>query len=89
MVPQSLGNAEPWVTITGIAELLIAVGLQVPFLALYSAAAAMLMLICSFPANVKAARERLTIAGRPAPRLVPRLSIQLVFLAGLSAAVWH
>ena len=52
-------------TLAGIAELLIAVGLQVPdrwpcrLLCLRR-----LMLACIFPANIKAAREKLTIAGR-------------------------
>jgi uncharacterized membrane protein len=89
MVPRGLGSAEMWVTVTGIAELLIAAGLQVPLLALPAAAAAGLMLICIFPANMKAARERLTIGGRPVPTLIPRLVIQLVFLAALAGAVWR
>ncbi len=63
--------------------------LQIPFLALPSAAGAALMLVCIFPANIKAARENLTVGGHPVPRVVPRLAIQLVFLAALAAAVWR
>jgi uncharacterized membrane protein len=88
MVPSQFGNAALWVTLTGISEILIAIGLQIPRIALPVATAAALMLLCIFPANAKAARERLTIAGRPVPSLVPRLLIQIVFLAALAAAVW-
>ena len=88
MVPRTLGNAPLWVTLTGVAELLIALGLQIPFIALPTAALAAAMLVCIFPANVKAAREKLTIAGRPVPALLPRLAIQAVFLTALTASVW-
>jgi len=88
MVPRGLGDGAMWVTLTGIAEILIAMGLQVRFAALPVAAAAALMLVCVFPANAKAAREKLTIGGRPVPRLGLRLAIQVVFLGALAAAVW-
>jgi uncharacterized membrane protein len=87
MVPIGLGNAGLWVTLTGIGELLIAIGLQVQRAALLTAIAAALLLMCIFPANVKAAREKLTIGGRPVPPLATRLLIQLFFLAALAAAV--
>jgi uncharacterized membrane protein len=88
MVPPGFGNAALWVTLTGIAEVLIAVGLQFPRIALFVAILAAVMLICIFPANAKAAREKLTIAGRPVPSFGVRLLIQIVFLAALAAAVW-
>ncbi len=88
MVPQAFGAAGTWVTLTGIAELLIAAGLQIPGAALPVAGSAAVMLVCIFPANVKAARERLTIGGRPVPGVGVRLTIQLAFLAALAAAVW-
>lgn len=88
MVPAAFGRAGMWVTITGIAEILIAVGLQLPRAAVVAASSAAVMLICIFPANMKAARERLTIGGRPVPGLWPRLAIQLVFLGALAAAAW-
>jgi len=88
MVPAVWGNAGMWVTLTGIAEILIAIGLQLPRAAAIAATSAAVMLICIFPANVKAARERLTIGGQPAPGLGVRLAIQLLFLAALAAAAW-
>jgi uncharacterized membrane protein len=41
-----------------------------------------------FPANIHAARQRLTIAGRPVPNLPVRTLIQLIFLSALTAAAW-
>ena len=39
-------------------------------------------------AKIHAAREHLTIAGRPVPDLPVRSAIQLVFVATLIAAAW-
>jgi len=89
MVPQSIGHAELLVTLTGIAELAIAVGLQIPRLALWAAIAAIFMLCAIFPANIKAARERLTILGKPVPSVGPRMFAQLLFIALLAASVWR
>ncbi len=88
MVPRTFGDAGKWVTLTGVFEVLIAVGLQVPQAALSVGAMAVMMLVCLFPANVKAAREGLTIGGRPVPGLSARLGIQAVFVLALVAAVW-
>jgi uncharacterized membrane protein len=89
MVPQSFGEGGKWVTLTGVAELFIAVGLQVPIVATPAAVFAAVMLVCIFPANVKAAREKVTIAGRAVPELGARLLIQLLFLGALAAAIWR
>jgi uncharacterized membrane protein len=89
MVPRIFGDGGRWVTLTGIAELLIAFGLQIPRAAMSVAAAAAAMLVGLFPANLKAAREGLTIGGRPVPGWKTRLCIQVVFLAALAAAVWR
>lgn len=88
MVPSVFGNAGFWVTSTGIAELLIAAGLQFPRLAIGAGILAAAMLIGMFSANAKAAREHLTIGGLPVPGLVVRLIIQLIFLVAIGAAVW-
>jgi uncharacterized membrane protein len=88
MVPLAFGDGAKWVTLTGIAEVLIAIGLQFPLAAMPVAFSAGIMLACIFPANAKAAREKLTIAGRPVPGLGLRLAIQVVFLGALVLAVW-
>jgi uncharacterized membrane protein len=88
MVPQAFGDGGKWVTLTGVAEVLIAIGLQVPSVAMPVGALAAAMLACIFPANVKAAREGLTIGGQRVPGLGVRLAIQVVFLLALATAVW-
>lgn len=88
MVPEGAGNAAAWVTLTGVAEIAIAIGLQIPPLARWAATAAVVMLCCLFPANWKAAREHLTIGGKSVLPAMPRLLIQLVFVAALIASVW-
>jgi uncharacterized membrane protein len=87
MVPRGIGNAGLWVSVTGIAEIAIAIGLQFPHLARGAAGAAMILLCCLFPANVKAAREHLTLLQRPVLPVLPRLVLQLVFLAALATVI--
>ena len=89
MVPEGAGDPATWVTVTGLAEIAIAVGLQLPRLADITAAAAIILLCCIFPANVKAAREHLTILYQPVPPIIPRLLIQLVLIGALAASVWR
>lgn len=89
MVPKGIGNAGTWVTATGTAEIALACGLQIGQLAHWAAAAGIVMLCCLFPANLKAAREHLTIHRRPVLPTLPRLLLQLVFIGALIAAVWR
>lgn len=83
MVPTAFPHAATIVTITGILEILGAVGLLVPFSARAAAACLAIMLIAMFPANIRAARERVTILGRPAPSLAVRIPIQVIFILAL------
>jgi uncharacterized membrane protein len=89
MVPVGIGNPAVWVTFTGCAEIAIAAGLQIPRLALWTAAAAVVMLCCLFPANAKAAREQLTILRKPVLPFLQRLILQLIYLGALIASVWR
>src|SRR5262249_52089802 len=86
MVPRSLPHPEWLVSATGLLELAAAIGLQLRALAPFAGAGLALLLVALFPANVRAARERLTIAGRPVPPLVPRAVLQLVFIAAALVA---
>jgi uncharacterized membrane protein len=88
MVPKSMGNAGTWVSVTGFFEIAIAAGLQVPKVAPWTAGIAVVMLCCLFPANVKAAREHLTISRKPVMPVVPRLILQIIFIASLAGSVW-
>jgi uncharacterized membrane protein len=85
MVPPAFAHAEALVTITGVLEILGAVGLLVPMTSRLAAICLVILLLALFPANIRAAREHLTILGRPAPGLVLRGAIQLVFLSALVA----
>jgi uncharacterized membrane protein len=83
MVPPVFPYAGMLVSITGILEILGAIGLLVPATVRPAAICLAILLLALFPANVRAAREHLTILGRPTPGLVPRGAIQAVFLAAL------
>jgi uncharacterized membrane protein len=67
------------VTVTGILEILGAIGLTLPQLAPYAALGLAAMLLAVFPANIRAARQHMTIAGRPVEPLLSRALLQLVF----------
>jgi uncharacterized membrane protein len=86
MVPPAFGDAELLVTLTGIAELLGAIGLLVPRTAPWAAGGLLLLLLAMFPANIQAARHGLTIGGRPVTPLGPRTAMQGLFIAATAAA---
>jgi uncharacterized membrane protein len=85
MVPPALPRQDDLVTVTGILEILGAVGLMLPAVAPYAAFGLSLLLVAVFPANVHAARQQLTIAGRRVPSLFPRAVLQIVFLTATLA----
>lgn len=86
MVPPAFPKPALLVTLTGILELLGAIGLLVPATARYAALGLALLLAVIFPANVYAARHQFTIAGRPVEPLARRAVLQIVFLAAAMAA---
>lgn len=83
MVPERLPGASLLVTVTGMFELIGAVGLLVPRAAAMAAYSLAALLAAMFPANVHAARAGLTIAGRPPTSLFWRLPLQLFWIASL------
>ncbi len=83
MVPPTLPRPDLLVMLTGVLELLGAAGLLVPGLVRVSAYAFIALLVAMFPANVRAARMRLTVAGRPAMPLSLRLPLQIFWIGGL------
>jgi len=83
MVPRALPRPELMVSITGIFEVLGAVGILIPATAHVAAACLAILLIALFPANVRAAQEHLTIGGRQATSLPLRTLLQLVFLGAV------
>ena len=87
MVPTLLPRPDLLVTITGICEILGAVGLLIPRTAPVAALGLSLLLVVLFPANIRAAKEAITIAGRPATPLPARTAIQIVFLTATIAVI--
>lgn len=81
MVPPALPRPDLLVTVTGVLELVGAVGLLVPATARWAAAGLALMMLAMFPANIHAARRELTLAGRPVEPLGIRTALQVVFVA--------
>ncbi|SCE71166.1 DoxX family protein [Micromonospora chokoriensis] len=85
MVPPRLPRPDLLVTATGVLELVGAIGLLVPATVRIAAAGLALLMLAMFPANVSAARRRLTLAGRPVTPLAQRTALQLVFVAAAVA----
>jgi uncharacterized membrane protein len=89
MVPPAFSNAANLVSITGYLEIVGAIGLLVPVTARFAASCLALFLVMLFPANVHAARQRLTILGRPVPGLGVRTVIQILFISALLVVAIH
>lgn len=83
MVPITLPSPSFLVTVTGVFELIGAIGLLVPATAAAASYALMTLLAAMFPANVHAARERSVVAGRRASPLMWRLPLQLFWIVTL------
>jgi uncharacterized membrane protein len=81
MVPAMFGNAMTMVYFTGLCEIAGAIGLLVTRYRGPAGICLIALLIAMFPANVKAAQEKLMVAGRPATALWLRLPMQLGFIA--------
>jgi uncharacterized membrane protein len=88
MVPPTFPRPDLLVTFAGILGILGAVGLLIPATARAAATCLTVLLIAMFPANVHAARQKLTIMGRPVPSLPIRALLQIIFVAALLTAGW-
>jgi uncharacterized membrane protein len=85
MVPPSLPAPGALVSITGVLELAGAIGLLIRPITWLAALALAALLLALFPANVRAHRAGLQLAGHRATPLVIRLPLQLFWIACL---VW-
>ncbi len=86
MIPTVFPHPGLIVTITGILEILGAVGLLLSATAPAAAVCLAVLLIALFPANVRSAREHLKIGEAPATALPLRTVLQIVFIAALVVA---
>jgi uncharacterized membrane protein len=80
MMPAIFPNPMALVYFTGVCEILGAMGMLVPRTRSLAGLCLFLFLLAILPANVKAARERLTVGGRLATALWLRVPMQILFL---------
>jgi uncharacterized membrane protein len=85
MVPKSFPNPGFLVHLTGVLEVLGAVGLLVPATRELAGLGLALLVIVMFPANVSAALRGVPMRGRPPTPLWLRIPMQLLFIA---LALW-
>jgi uncharacterized membrane protein len=83
MVPPSLPKPELMITLTGWFELIGAIGIILPAISQLASIGLSLLLLAMFPANIRAAREGIVIAGKPATPIVLRTILQIIFLAAV------
>jgi uncharacterized membrane protein len=81
MVPPAIPNPEFIVTFTGVCEILGAIGLLVPRTRRVAAVALVVFLVTVLPANIHAALSGVTLRGAPPTPLIPRVALQLLFIA--------
>lgn len=86
MVPPAFPRKEWIVSITGWLEIAGAIGILLPKFSLAASICLVVLLIVMFPANVYAAREQLTIGGKPVPKLFVRVLLQIVFITAILLA---
>src|SRR5688572_16990579 len=80
MVPPSVPNPELMVTVTGVCEVLGAIGLLLPRTRRIAAVALIVFLCAVLPANIHAARSGVTLGGDPVTPLLPRIALQVLFI---------
>lgn len=80
MVPPGVPNPGLMVTITGICEILGALGLVVARSRRMAALALIVMLLAILPANIHAAHAGVTLRGAPATPILPRVALQVLFI---------
>lgn len=80
MIPPLFPNPPLIVAITGVLEIAGAFGLMIPRVRSVAADCLIALLIGMFIANVHAARNRVTLRGKPVTPLWLRIPMQLLFL---------
>lgn len=83
MVPSWMPSPRRVIAVTGVLELLGALGLLLPITAPLAGVCLAALLVAMFPANVKAAREQLMLDDKPATPLWFRTLVQVIFVAML------
>jgi uncharacterized membrane protein len=81
MMPAIFSRPMALVYFTGICEILGAIGILVPQTRSLAGLCLIVFLLAILPANIKASREHVFIAGRPATPLWARIPMQILFIA--------
>lgn len=84
MMPKAFSNPMAVVYFTGVCEILGAIGILIPRTRPLAGLCLVIFLLAVLPANIKAARESLTIGGRQATVLWLRIPMQILFLVLIS-----
>jgi len=71
--------------LTGILEILGAIGLLIPHVRTAAGICLAILFVAMFPANMNAARKKVPLRGKPATPLWLRLPMQVLFIA---LALW-
>ena len=87
MVPPLFPRPDLLVTITGVLEILGAIGLVVPRTSRAAAICLVLLMLAMFPANVYAALNGMSLMGKPVTPLPERTAMQIVFVAAAAATL--
>ena len=85
MVPEQFPYPRRIVFVTGILEILGAIGLLIPHVRTAAGICLAILFVAMFPANIKAAIKKVPLRGQPATPLWLRLPMQVLFI-GL--ALW-
>lgn len=80
MVPAMFPHPMLFIYLTGVLEFLGALGLVLPRTHAMAGICLIALLFAMFPANVRAAKEKLLMRGKPATQLWLRLPMQLFFI---------
>lgn len=84
IVPPIFLHPSVWVVVTGILELVGAIGLLLPKTTKAAAACVSVLMIAVFPANVYAANQ--TVGGVHMPNVPVRLTMQIIYIMMLLLA---
>lgn len=88
MVPRAFPQPMWIVYVTGVLEFLGAVGLLLAKVRSVAGVCLIVLLVAMFPANVRAARERLLLHGKPTTALWLRVPMQMLFIGLIWWASW-
>jgi uncharacterized membrane protein len=80
MVPPIVPNPLAVIYFTGVCEVLGAIGFLLPWTRIYAAAGLILLMVAILPANIHAAKNKVTFRGKPATPLIARITMQALFI---------